>query len=71
MSRRAGARLIRERYKGVILRVLEWDELGRPSRCQVVYDDQKIDLMHGRPRVIWTALVPEEMTQAQGPKGVN
>lgn len=46
----------------VVLRVLEWDELGRPSKVIVGYDDTTFDLKDDKvSREFWTCFVPEDM----------
>jgi hypothetical protein len=49
-------------HKLVVLRVLEWDELGRPSKVIVGYDDTTFDLRDDSvSREFFTAFVPAEM----------
>jgi hypothetical protein len=51
-------------HKLVVLRVLDWDELGRPSKCIVGYDDTTFDLRdESVSREFMTAYVPEEMVK--------
>ena len=53
-------------YRLVVLRVLEWDELGRPSKCIVGYDDTTFDLRDEKvSREFMTAFVLEDMTKPQ------
>ena len=51
-------------YNFVVLRVLEWDDMGRPSKVIVGYDDTTFDLTdESLSREFYTCLVPEEMTK--------
>lgn len=60
----ARSRQIRgKQYSLVVLRVLEWDEQGRPSKCIVGYDDTSFDLRDDAvSREFMTCYVLEEMT---------
>lgn len=50
-------------YVLVVLRVHEWDEQGRPSKCTIGYDDTSFDLRDDAvSREFITAYVPAEMT---------
>lgn len=44
----------------IVLRVLEWDDSGRPSKCLIGYDDTVFKLDDGQPNVFLTAFVYDE-----------
>lgn len=51
-----------KRYKLVVLRAVEWDEQGRPSKVIVGYDDTTFDLSDDKvSREFWTCYVPDGM----------
>ena len=52
-----------EMYNLVVLRVHEWDEQGRPSKCTIGYDDATFDIRDDAvSREFMTCFVPEKMT---------
>ena len=47
----------------VLLRVLEWDDQGRPSKCIVGYDDTEFRIDNDQvSNEFMTAYVPKDMT---------
>lgn len=49
-------------YTLVVMRVIEWDEKGRPSKCIVGHDDTTFDLRDDKvSREFMTAFIPAEM----------
>lgn len=64
MSR--GPRINGKLYDLVVLRVLEWDAKGRPSKAVIGYDDTTFDLRDDQvSREFMTAFVPFDMTKPQ------
>lgn len=58
-----------KQYNVVVLRPVEWDEQGRPTKVIVGYDNEKFRL--DDPNLVnefYTAFVPEKMTE---PKARN
>jgi hypothetical protein len=49
----------------VVLRVLEWDEKGRPSKCVIGYDDTTFRIDDETPNEFFTVLVPVGMTETK------
>ncbi len=51
----------------VVLRVLESDGAGRPSKCSIGYDDTTFDISdkQAHPNEFVTAFVPSHMTQTR------
>ena len=53
-----------KRYRMVVLRAIEWDEQGRPSKVLVGYDDTTFKVDGNRlENEFWTCLVPMEMSK--------
>lgn len=62
----AGAIINGKPYKLVVLRVMAWDDKGRPSQAQIGYDDTVFDISDDNvSREFMTALIPEQMTKPQ------
>lgn len=54
-----------ETYKLVVLRIVEWDPHGRPSKAVIGYDDTTFRLDDTQqPNEFMTAFVPEKMCKA-------
>jgi len=53
-------------YSLIVLRVLEWDDQGRPSKTIIGYDDTTFRLDDGTPNHFITAFVPVDQTKPVG-----
>lgn len=56
-------------YSLVLLRILEWDAQGRPSKCVIGHDDTTFNLRdENLPREFMTAYVLADMVEPSGSK---
>lgn len=53
-----------KQYRLVVLRIMDWDERGRPSKCVIGHEDTIFDLTEdGGSREFMTAFVPADMLE--------
>lgn len=64
-----GPKINGEQYVLVVLRIHAWDANGRPSKCEIGYDDTEFDLRDDKvSRHFMTAFVKKDMIKAVTPQ---
>ncbi len=52
-----------EQYELIVLRVIERDPYGRPFRTDVIYDEQTVSLIDGKPNDFITVFAKKSVVE--------